>query len=214
MKMIGLTLILLLASCGRDYNDNAANEGAVVGSELSLASKASGTEVSNARDICNAFRSKRLKIISGGSVSSINFNLTSKSCDDSSYTNTTEVQVDTRVAFVNKGLWNLYNGQIETDLSGHISQVCNQIYKGEDISILSYSADGSAVQYKFNSDLSFIIFTGKKEKQNSESYKITEKKFFQIDADSSVLSYGFVKRFKKENLCSSGSDSSYVEQSY
>ncbi|EQC44306.1 hypothetical protein M900_A0465 [Bacteriovorax sp. Seq25_V] len=183
-----------------------------MGDTLNLASTATTSEISSAREICNAYRTKRLKIISGSSVSSINFNLKNRSCEGSSYENTTEVAVDTRVSFVNKGLWNLYQPNLETDLSGSLAKICSEVYSGSALSILSYASDGTAIQYQLNSDLSFFIYRGVKSETDSTKYTVTEKVKFTLDSDTNSDTFGYVKDYKKDSMCSNGKDFSYIQQ--
>lgn len=210
-KYFLLVFLTFLAACGGggDFESSSSD----VGMELYVKESASSTEVTRAQKICMAFRKKRISIVSGQTYSDFYVTLSSSDCNGKKTTKSTSFNVTTSLATVVKGNYKLLHSDIETDLEGVLSDICDTALNDNSATLVAKSGR-DVVQFAFDKEKSFTIYEATL--KSSGNYEVTSKEVFDVTLDQNSSKYGFVSGYTITKSCASGSafSSSVDSQSF
>lgn len=196
-------------SCGKGIQDQKLGISIKIGEEMSLKAIVSGEEVSNARFLCDKLRSKRMKIMSSGLDKSFNVSLSTKSCDGKKSSVSSTVKVTSNSIYTITGEYGVYNKFIETDLEGHFSSVCTDIFSGLEPHLVNYINSAEVIQIQVEGIDQFSIIYGKK---NSRGVYITSDiEVYKFDLKSTDKFLAANISFFKKGQCS---DPNFSEDFY
>lgn len=128
---------LFLQGCGIDKTYRGGEALAFSDNLLTGGTPLNDGEMAVALRICYAFRSKRTKFLAEMIESPFNFSFQTKDCNDNISTptdlNTTlkQLMVDGPMSYEASGVTYSYMREVQTDVNGELSELCNQIFKGE-----------------------------------------------------------------------------------
>lgn len=204
------TLIILssLVSCGRDYDDGNNISRAYIGQKLAFSSILEDNESTYARKICDALRSKRLRVIGGTGDDNLSYEITSKNCqqsEDSKIVNTRFItSSDGGIRFEGEGF--LVNPIVQTDTIGEFSSICTKVFANEEFEKISYPSFGIAKLYSFKSNTFKVIF-GTKVEGDEDQYKVTAIDEYKVNLTSQAAnSYGMITHYTNQKNCSNSNN--------
>ena len=157
--LLSILITFLLISCGRDYADPTLNSVAEIGSKFEVSSVVSNEDLTVGRKICDALRSKRIKIQTGVSLSQVSYNVVKNDCGgvDSSYNVSASISRDVAgnptLTPSSSGGGELRGG-ILTDERGVLTSFCSEVFAGQSPSVVKYPSSMTVEYIEFIFSLS------------------------------------------------------------
>lgn len=214
MKRLTILFIMfLLTSCGNDFSRSPAGEFVGPGQNMEISHVVSPEQVNQARSICNALRSKRIKLQSATRPRYVDFNLTDKGCTtderSSRFLATFAPGADSSLLFVPYQNTTMYieESLVQTDTDGLLSSVCDQVLNSRDIGIIAYDSPTTVRTITFADNGKYFVSNGERIAGGNE-YVLQEKVTYTVDLSSGSSSYGYIKERSQEKLCNSTNSNS------
>lgn len=201
-----LFIILLLTSCGNDFSRSPAGEFVGPGQNMEISHVLTPEQVSQARSICNALRSKRIKLQSATRPRYIDFNLTDKGCStderSSRFLASFAPGAGSSLLFIPYQNTTMYiqESLVQTDTDGLLSSACDQVLNSRDIGIIAYDSPTTVRTITFADKGKYFVSNGERIAGEDE-YILQEKITYTVELSSSSSSYGYIKERVQEKLC-------------
>ena len=206
-------LALLFSSCGLDQGKLNDSDGAV-GSLMNIEISLTDSKKSQARAVCDAMRSKRLKISGASRPDSIRFEMKRGTCSDSGNTSTSSVTVEIAKSADQSYVFLPYDSQrgtidetiVQTDLNGAISTVCENITSDSEIGLVRLDSFNTVQTIDFFNG-GFVLSRGTKSVKDGYYY-LDDKTTYRVQLNSSSSSYGYVTYREHIDKCSGDTEQS------
>lgn len=214
MKVVLLQIFIIfcLFSCGKGINEQKSGTSIKIGEQMNLNSTVSSEEISQARFLCDKLRSKRMKIMSQSTGKSYDVSLNTKSCDGKISNLTSTVKVSTNSTYIVTGENGVFNKYIETDLEGHFSSVCTDIFAGLEPHLINYVGAFEVIQIQIEGTDKFSIIYGKK--NTAGIYVTNDVEVYSFDLRATDKFFATNINFYKKGQCTdpNSSEDSYTKE--
>lgn len=173
---------------------------------MNISSTLSTQKLNVARNICNALRSKRLKLSNSIFPETLEFRVDDSKCNESKTSDIVSAAVaksGSRYRFVPNGVSTAYIREsiVQTDEDGSLDDLCNGILNDDDIELVDYESSTIVRVIDFLDDNKFMISRGVRS-PTSDQFMLREKFIYEVNLSSSTNRYGYIDSRKHETECS------------
>lgn len=222
-KVILLGCVIAFTSCGRERSpvDDKIDFNATVSAG---GNALSDSELAVALRICYAFRSKKTEFRANKINSAFSFEVKYRACGDTLF-RPTEV-IDTTLKQVFESSPMIYDAsselrylkEVQTHMDGHLSEICDQVIKGETPLNVEETSLSEIRQFQFTSTLGdgYQINYAKRASTNVSDYDVYKIEKYKVLTNSSVSGdlLGLVSEFERFEECSGSNDPQTLIQEY
>lgn len=201
-KLNYLFLSIFLFSCGVEQKSSTKSG---IGAQMNIEVAITEEKKIWARKLCDAMRSKRLKIAGASRPEKITFKVSERNCTNTSSGYNVDVEISRSVnggyVFMpyDSAIGNIRESLVQTELNGHLSSICTAITEDAEVGLVHLDTLNS-VQAIDIEENGFTVSYGEKSSQTGY-YNLVEKTSYSINTNAGHLQYGYVTKKTNEKSC-------------
>ncbi|MCP4913313.1 MAG: hypothetical protein GY909_09345 [Oligoflexia bacterium] len=223
MLKVLLLACLLASSCGRERKpvDDTVDFNATV---TAGGNALSDSELAVALRICYAYRSKKTEFRANKINSAFAFDVKYRACGDTLFRPTERLDTTLKQVFESSPMiYDVstdlrYLNEVQTHMDGHLSEICDQVIKGETPLNVEEISLSEVKQFSFSSTLgdSYQISFAKRASTNVSDYDVYKIERYKVLTNSSVSGdlLGLVSEFERYEECSGSSEPQTLIQEF
>jgi len=210
-KLNYLFLSFIFVSCGLDQGKLSTSDNSI-GSAMNFEIELTEDKKVQARNVCDALRSKRLKISGASRPDSVSFSILSRNCQKQESRSSVRVEIarSTSQGYVfipyQAQVGSIDESLVQTDLNGIAATICESLDKNEEIGLVNLDSSNTVRAVDFY-ESGFVISRGIKSATDGQYY-LQERTTYKVEMNSGSLNYGYVTQRVLQSQCEGDSEAS------
>lgn len=205
-----LSLLAVVASCGREYGEGSRAPTSV-GGELGEERRLSANEKSTATNICYAFRTKKSAFFADHLGSVFRFQIEERDCEGKEYNETIDTilkqpLLSQPMVYDTDNQKMIYK-EVQSHDYGFMLPICEALFQGNEVTNTFDSGLGDKMSLSFKeADGQHIIVEYARatlDESGNQKYEIYQKDDFKIEINSNAQppQYGMILEIKRARIC-------------